>query len=50
MKGVATVLTQAWNYWQSDSRAESVIAVAMAGLTGIVLFAPRLKTVLSRII
>lgn len=50
MKGVVTLLTQAWNYWQSDSRAESVIAVAMAALTGIVLFAPRLKSVLGRVI
>jgi len=50
MKGIATLLTQAWNYWQSDSRAESVIAVAMAGLTGIALFEARIRSILGRVI
>lgn len=50
MRAVVTVLEQAVRYWQSESRAETIVAVVtVVALAGLVL-APQLRSLVERIL
>lgn len=50
MKGLSALLSQAWQLWKSDSTAETVIAVVMGALAGVLAFTPQLRSMLQRVI
>jgi hypothetical protein len=50
MKALLPVLNQAWAMWKSDSRAETVLAIVVAALGGVVVFMPQVKSLLQRLL